>query len=347
MPEEGAEHERPPGPGPGGEAAEGRRHELGSEDRDGEGGEERGRGAAGGPADGAQGPEVIPGSDLKFPSQSPLFHAQNAARYDRQQMIRTYQDTFGCRLIVMIDQVFPDSVGFLEDLIYDADPAQDMHLLLDSPGGDGETAIRLIRSMQARCRELTVVIPDQAKSAATLLALGAHHILMGPTSDLGPIDPQFRIPRGDRFDLVAAKDIIEAVERAEAAVAAEPATYPLHAALLADVTGLMAAEARSAIARTDDLLAECLSSCTGRSPAKIEALTRALHEPLIEAPKSHAAVFGYDAAQDAGLPVRYVEPRSPQWQLIWRLFMRYQTVPHNGVYEGLYASQVLRPMTTA
>jgi ClpP class serine protease len=116
----------------------------------------------------------------------------------------------------MIDDIFPDSVALLEDLIYDADPGQDLHLLLDSPGGDGETAIRLVRSMQARCRELTVLIPDQAKSAATLLALGAHPIVMGPTSDLGPVDPQFRVPRGSGgYDLVAAKDMLEAVERAE------------------------------------------------------------------------------------------------------------------------------------
>ena len=49
-----------------------------------------------------------------------------------------------------------------------------------------------------------------AKSAATLLTLGAHHIMMGPASDLGPIDPQFFINN----ELVAAKDIIAAVDDA-------------------------------------------------------------------------------------------------------------------------------------
>ncbi len=260
-------------------------------------------------------------------------------------MIGQYQDAFQCRLIVMIDDVFPDSVGFLEDLIHDADPEQDLHLLLDSPGGDGETAIRLVRSMQARCRELTVLIPDQAKSAATLLALGAHHIVMGPTSDLGPVDPQFRVPRGSGgYDLVAAKDMLEAVERAEKAVAEEPATFPLHAALLADVTGLMAATARSAIARTDDLVVECLASCSGRSDEEVAELAQSLHEPLIDAPRSHAAVFGAEAARRAGLPVRVVDPRSPQWQLIWRLYIKYRTLPLSGVYEGVAASQVVPPM---
>ena len=135
-------------------------------------------------------------------------------------------------------------MNFFEELIYDADPAEDLHLILATPGGDGETAVRLARSAQARCREFTVIVPDQAKSAGTILALGAHHILMGPTSDLGPIDPQF--PIGS--DLVSAKDIIASVQAAEVAIQANPETYTLHAALLADVTALMVQQARSALA---------------------------------------------------------------------------------------------------
>ncbi len=342
MTEGGPDHD---GQEPGRPAPGGRRPQVGGEDQASQGSEGAGQAAARRPVGGVQPAAAQSSGELTFPGQSPLFHAQHAARYDRQALIGQYQAAFDCRLIVMIDDVFPDSVGYLEDLIYDADPQQDLHLLLDSPGGDGETAIRLVRSMQARCRELTVLIPDQAKSAATLLALGAHHIIMGPTSDLGPVDPQFRVPRGaGGYDLVAAKDMLEAVDRAEKAVAERPDTFPLHAALLSDVTGLMVATARSAIARTDDLVVECLASCTGRGNDEVQALARALHEPLIEAPRSHAAVFGADPARGAGLPVRAVEPRSTQWQMLWRLYMKYRTLPPDvvGVYEGVRASQVLR-----
>ncbi len=105
----------------------------------------------------------------------------------------------------------------------------------------------------------------------------------------------------------------------------------------------MAATARSAIARTDDLVVECLSSCSGRTSQEVEALARSLHEPLIDAPRSHAAVFGAQAAAAAGLPVRVVDPRSPRWTLLWRLYMKDRTLPPEiGVYEGLYASQLLK-----
>jgi membrane-bound ClpP family serine protease len=122
-----------------------------------------------------------------LPAQSPLFHATQADRYDRQALIIEYEQRFNCCFIVMIDAIFPWNVTLFEDLIYDAEPNTDLHLLLASSGGDGETAVRLVRAAQARCRTLTVIVPDQAKSAATLLALGAHQILMSKISDLGPM----------------------------------------------------------------------------------------------------------------------------------------------------------------
>lgn len=269
--------------------------------------------------------------------RSPLFHAQQAARYRRQQLVRDYQAAYDCHLIVMIDAIFGDSVEYFEELLFDASPDWDVHLLLVSPGGDGEVAVRLVRAAQARCKTLTVIVPDYAKSAATLLALGAHQILMGPTSDLGPVDPQF--PIGE-YDLVSAKDIIAAVERALDDVAARPDTYPLHSALLADVNALKVEQARSALARTDDLVREALRSNPDRSAEEIKNLVQRLHEPLIEAPKDHAAIFGAGYAKELGLPVRICDPASDQWKRIWQLWMHYYALGPAKVYENEFASQI-------
>lgn len=279
---------------------------------------------------------------VTLPGQSPLFHAQQSDRYDRQNWIRSYEQQFDCRLIVVIDDIFPDGITLLEDLIFDASPEQDLHLLLDSPGGDGETAIRMLQSIQARCRELTVIVVDRAKSAATLIGLGAHHLLMGPTSDLGPIDPQFRVPRGDgSWDLAAGKDIVAAVDAALADVSQRPDTYPVHAALLADVTALMVQAARSAIGHTSNLLREALAGNADRTPEEVDRLVAALTDPLIESPKAHGAVFGFRDAQRAGLPVVACDPRSWQWQLLWRLYTKYRAVAATSIYEGGSASQIM------
>jgi hypothetical protein len=269
--------------------------------------------------------------------RSPLFYAQHAGRYQRQQLIRDYQAAHDCRLVVMIGPIFDYSIMYFEELIFDASPDQDLHLMLASPGGDGEVAVRLVRAAQSRCRRLTVIVPDQAKSAATLLALGAHEILMGPTSDLGPVDPQF--PFGE-YDLVSAKDIIAAVERALKDVAERPDTYALHSAMLSEVNALKVEQARSALARTDDLVREALQSNPDRSHDKTENLAKALHEPLIEAPKDHAAIFGADYARELGLPVAICDPASVQWRLIWQLWMHYFALGNVVVFENERASQV-------
>lgn len=269
--------------------------------------------------------------------KSPLYKAQHAGRYQRQQLIRDYQDAYNCRLIVMIDAIFNYSVEYFEELLFDATPEMDLHLMLVTPGGDGEVAVRLVRAAQAHCRNLTVIVPDFAKSAGTLLVLGAHEILMGPTSDLGPVDPQF--PIGD-YDLVSAKDMIEAVERALDDVAQRPDTYPLHSALLADVNALKVQQARSALARTDDLVREALQSNPDRTKADVDDLVRRLHEPLIEAPKDHSAIFGAEYAKELGLPVTTCNPGSRQWERIWQLWMHYYVLLPARIYENGLVSQI-------
>ena len=255
-----------------------------------------------------------------LPTQSPLFHAEQSGRYERQELIRQYEAAYGCRLVVVIGPIFHPSVSLFEDLVYDADADADLHLLLYSPGGDGETAVRITRAAQARCRELTVIVPDLAKSAATLIAVGAHHILMGPASDLGPIDPQFLLEDGG---LIAAKDIIAAVDEAVGKVRESPDTAPLYATLLSNIDALTLQKARSELDGTDDLLMEALRSNPDRSDAVVEKLRESLKEPLITRPMTHSALFGMLDAKAAGLPVVEANLPGEQWQMLWRLWVKY------------------------
>ena len=272
-------------------------------------------------------------------ARSPIFEARQADRYARQELIRQYEELAKCRLVVMISPIVTESVTLFEELIYDADPSEDLHLLLDSPGGDGEVAIRIVRAAQSRCKELTVIVPDQAKSAATLLSLGAHHIVMGPASDLGPIDPQFFI----QGEWVAAKDIISAVGDASEKVMASPDTYPIHAALLSDITAIMVQQAHAALDRTAQQLNEALMSNPDREANNVEELNIALSDRMIQGNPTHGALFSADDALGQGLPVIKANPSNRRWQLIWRLWARYFALGvkrNRWVYESARASQV-------
>jgi hypothetical protein len=277
--------------------------------------------------------------------RTPLFQARHSERYARQNLIGQYEDQTGANLVVVIDQIFPENLTYLEELLFDCEVNRPLHVLIASPGGDGETAIRMIRSMQARCTDLTMVLPDMAKSAATLMCLGANRILMGPGGDLGPVDPQFQL--GGR-SLASAKEIVAAVDEAEERITASPDTYPLFAGLLSDVNMLMVEQARSALSRTGALVREALDSQGGRTPEQVEQLAQALQAPLIDDPASHSAVISVDAARGFGLPAERVDPRSHEWALIWSLWTRYFTLgcfPAGpvAVYEGRRASHVMGP----
>lgn len=273
---------------------------------------------------------------------TPYFQALESSRYERQTLIREYEKDFGVTLVVYRDHIFPRAVTPFQDALYDADPEKDLHLMLASLGGDGETAVRLVRAAQDHCRELVVVIPDQAKSAATLIALGAHRIVMGTTGDLGPIDPQFILKKGG--SLVPAKDIIEAVDRAVKGVESSPETFPIYATLLGEVTAIMAERARAELDRTDDLLLTALRSNPDRTDAEVELLAKKLRKPLIEGTQSHGALFGLKEAKSAGLPVTPSEDIPDQWDRLWRLWTRYVALDAF-IHEGRRASHIVhRPV---
>ena len=67
----------------------------------------------------------------------------------------------------------------------------DVLLILLSRGGSIEPAYQISKICKSFARaKFVVAVPRYAKSAATLIALGADEIHMGPLAQLGPIDPQ-------------------------------------------------------------------------------------------------------------------------------------------------------------
>ena len=284
-------------------------------------------------------PDSTEGHEASPSQRSPLFEAEHAARYERQQLIRNYESEHSCRLAILIGQIAPFSVTAFEELLFDADPAADLHLMLETPGGDGETAIRLVRQAQSRCRELTVIVPNQAKSAGTLLALGADQILMGSTGDLGPIDPQLLMRDGSR---AAAKAIVAAADRAERLVRSHPEDLPLQALLLQDLNALKIQQAHAALSRVDSLLREALEARSRTTAEEIQALLPRLKHLLIDEPSTHGAVISADTAREHGMPVAMIDPDSPQWRSIWQIWTRYYTLAADYVFEGSFASRIHR-----
>lgn len=84
-------------------------------------------------------------------------------------------------------------------------------VLIDSPGGYARYSYQIARILQRRCGAFYAIIPKQAKSAATLLALGATKIFMGEDAELGPLDAQ--VVDREREERVSALDEVQSIER--------------------------------------------------------------------------------------------------------------------------------------
>ena len=271
----------------------------------------------------------------------PYIILSKSDRYARQELIKEYQEINKCRLAVIYDALVNYSINLFEELVYVADANKDLHVLLTTSGEDGEIALRQVRSAHARCKELTVIVPDRANSGGTIFTIGADHILMGPTSDLGPVDPQLVIDVVTR-QIIPAKEVIATVEAAEKAVQKNPETFPIHASPLANVNALMVQQAKSALARSGDLVKGAFTSVRSRSKSEVNSLIKKLQKPLIDASKSHDTVFSADAAIRVELPVEKINSNDARSKLLRRLWMKY-FVGNERIFEGTNSSKVAGP----
>lgn len=86
-----------------------------------------------------------------------------------------------------------------------------LNVLLYSYGGDARTAFHIGRLLQAYSNKKLQIYPlREAKSAATLIASAADNMVMSELSELGPMDPQIKLPSIERrFSPLAIKHSLE------------------------------------------------------------------------------------------------------------------------------------------
>ncbi|MBO1224139.1 MAG: hypothetical protein JYX80_06900 [Candidatus Scalindua sediminis] len=80
---------------------------------------------------------------------------------------------------VMIED---QDVDMLEGLLQKMDLSNGLAVVISSPGGSGLAAERIINICRSysETNEFTVIVPNKAKSAATMVCFGAKEIIMSP-----------------------------------------------------------------------------------------------------------------------------------------------------------------------
>lgn len=103
-----------------------------------------------------------------------------------------------------------EDIGILADVLLGIGDVKTLNLILESPGGDGTQVEKFVSLCRSSCKRFRVIIPNEAKSAATLISLGADEIVMGPCSELGPIDAQIEAMVAGVPRFISAQSFIDA-----------------------------------------------------------------------------------------------------------------------------------------
>ncbi|MBI2124241.1 hypothetical protein HYT92_00460 [Candidatus Pacearchaeota archaeon] len=76
-------------------------------------------------------------------------------------------------------------------------PVENLDVIVHSGGGDIDATFHLVNLFRKMAyQKLTYIVPRWAKSAATCLVCGGDYLILGESSELGPIDPQISIVKG-------------------------------------------------------------------------------------------------------------------------------------------------------
>jgi len=213
--------------------------------------------------------------------------------------------------------------------------ATEIELWLESPGGDAHTAYKLVLELRSRARHLRVVIPDYAKSAATLIALGMDEIWMAPAAELGPLDVQIEHPDREGM-IVSALDVAGALDflsrtavllTVTGGAAVLLSTKLPRSEVLRDMLTFSAEFVRPAVSKLDPHLlhraskelrvaekyavALIMETHHRRSPDSVVKLVRA----LVENYPAHGFVISRSEAARLGLPIQPAE-KHPRWPSI-------------------------------
>jgi hypothetical protein len=209
-------------------------------------------------------------------------------------------------------------------------------LFIYSLGGDTMAPLRLVHLLREFCDKFGVLVAYKAHSAATLVAIGADEIVMGPLGELSPIDPTITTafnpphpenPQEPKVE-ISIEDVMSFVNLAKEKVGLsdqdnlvrvfEKLTERIHPLALGGVY-------RShALIR---LMAEKLLKLHTKDKEKSQRISQIV-DKLAEKLYYHAYLITRTEAEELGLKI--VKPQKDLEDLMWNLYSEYETAMELG-----------------
>jgi len=212
----------------------------------------------------------------------------------------------------------------LGDILSKINLKQDFALMINSPGGYGVSAERIIRTCRSYSTtgEYSAIVPDKAKSAATMICFGANQIYMGPTSELGAIDPQVVFSENGKTKRYSVYDLVKSYE--ELFDKSEKTTGHLEPYLqqLSRFDHRDIREFNRQMDLSEDIAIKTLKQCmlNGLTKNDIKKKIKIFLTP--EKTKTHARPIYFEEAKKCGLKIKEIKAKDKLWELLGNLHIR-------------------------
>jgi len=239
----------------------------------------------------------------------------------------------------------PDDTKPIDDSLRSIGYTENLELIIHSSGGLPENARKIVKMCRAYCKNFTIIVPDAGKSAATILALGADKIVMGNTSELGPIDPQFVIPistpQGIIQQIRPAWTIVKGFEETiKDAVDKSEKIKVAYIPILNNIDISLVKEAKAAMENAKRIATSFLiEGMLKNNQTKAEKTAKDL--AFAEKYTLHAHLIDWKEARDLldDQNVIYLEPNHEEWKLYWEIYVRSAVFLENPTLVKLFESE--------
>lgn len=182
-----------------------------------------------------------------------------------------------------------------------------LDLVIHSPGGSLEAAEQIVTYLRSKYSHIRAIIPHNAMSAATMLAMACDEIILGKQSALGPIDPQIQFSFNGNMNQASAKSMLDELEQAEKAVAANPVLANLWAPRLRQYPAGIFQSCKTVQELAEKRVTEWLEKwmLAGEDPARAKLIA----EWLADAGEhmTHGRPIGYEMLKAQGVHVYQLE----------------------------------------
>ncbi len=101
--------------------------------------------------------------------------------------------------------IMEDTATDFQFALDDVGETEPLTLIINSTGGEIFSGWKIASSLYERMGKVCVIVPEEAWSAATMIALAGQELIMHPKATLGPVDPQYVY----RDHLVSALDLLD------------------------------------------------------------------------------------------------------------------------------------------